>query len=139
MTLTLNLDPHLEQQLRQEAARLGVGPDDFVRQTLSERLQQSNSLPPHVSAEESELLERIDLGLSQQQWARYHDLVTKLQDELMTPGERDELISLTDRIEAANVRRLHALIELSGLRGVPLEQLMSELGVSPNSGGGDNA
>lgn len=134
MTLTLNLDPHLEQQLRQEAARLGVGPDDFVKQTLSERLRQSSSLPPHLSAQESNLLERIDLGLSQQEWARYHDLAAKLQDELIAPDERDELIALTDRIEEANVRRLQALIELSRLRGVPLKQLMSDLGVFPHTG-----
>jgi hypothetical protein len=71
MTLTLNLDPHLEQHLRREAARLGVGPDDYIMQALRERLRESSPLPPHLSAQEAELLERIDLGLSQEQWARF--------------------------------------------------------------------
>ena len=134
MTLTLELNPQLEEQLRREAARLGLGPDDYVVRALSDRLKCSQPPVPHLTAKESSLLEQIDLGLTQRDWARYHELTAKLHDETMSPEEHAELITLTDRIEANNVRRLKALIELSSLRGVPLEQLMRELGIFPQAG-----
>lgn len=138
MTLTLKLDPQLEEQLRQEAARLGVGADDYAVRAISERLRQSQPLPPHLNAQESHLLERINLGLSQQEWARYHVLSERLQDEAIEPDERDEFVTLADRIEANNVLRLQALIELSRLRCIPLEQLMRDLGIRPLDSGDGN-
>lgn len=133
MTLTVNLDPQIEQQLRDEAARLGVGPDDYILQALRDRLRQSAPLAPHLTAGEAALLAQIQLGLSQQQWARFYALLNKLEDESLAPQEREEFVALNDRIEQANAGRLEALAELSQLRGVPIEQLMNELGIVPHA------
>lgn len=132
MTLTLNLDPHVEQQLRQEARRLGLQPDDYVLEAIRERLRQSAPLPPHLAAREAELLSQIQLGLSQQQWARFYHLAEKLQDESLAPSEREEFLALNDQIEKANARRMEALAELSRLRRAPIEQVMVELGIGPH-------
>lgn len=132
MTLTLNLDPQVEQQLRQEAQRLGVGADDYVLQAIRERLRQSAPRPPHLGAREADLLGQIQLGLSQEQWARFHTLADKLEHRSLAPQEREEFVALSDRIEQANARRFEALVELSQLRGVPIEQVMIQLGISPH-------
>lgn len=131
MTLTLNLDPQIEQQLRQEAQRRGLQPDDYILEAIRERLRQSAPLPPHLAAREAALLGRMDLGLSQEQWARFHTLARKLEDGSFAPLEREEFVSLNNRIEKANARRLEALAELSGLRRLPIEQVMAELGIAP--------
>ena len=39
MTLTLNLRPELEAQVQQEAAKEGVAPEEFIVQTLEQRIQ----------------------------------------------------------------------------------------------------
>ena len=133
MTLTLNLDPQIEQQLRQEAQRLGLQPNDYVLEAVRERLRQSAPLPQQVAGREAALLGRIDLGLSQEQWARFHALARRLEDGALDPIELEEFVALNDRIEEANARRLEALAELSELRRVPIEQVMTELGIAPHA------
>lgn len=39
MTITLELTPELERQLRQEAARLGLAPDAYIIEVVQERLR----------------------------------------------------------------------------------------------------
>ena len=49
-------------------------------------------------------------------WTRYHMLIDKRHAETMTPEEQQELIALSDQIEAINVQRMTYLIELAQLR-----------------------
>jgi hypothetical protein len=79
---------------------------------------------------ESDLLKEINLGVSTDTWAEYHALIAKRQAETLTDEEQQQLISISDRLEAANVRRMKALIELSELRGQDLSTVMQELGIS---------
>jgi hypothetical protein len=79
---------------------------------------------------ESELLKEINLGVSTDTWTEYHHLIAKRQAENLTDGEQQQLIEISDRLEAANVRRMKALIELANLRGQSLDTVMQELEIS---------
>jgi hypothetical protein len=133
MTLTVELPPELEAQLRAEAARAGQDPDTFIRSTLQERLRPSNhrpqALPPHLKRSEAELLQKINQGLPSELWERYHELVARRRAETLTPEEHARLIEVSDQIEAANARRIALLVELAGLRQTTLEALMDQLGI----------
>jgi hypothetical protein len=80
--------------------------------------------------EESDLLKEINLGVSTDTWTEYHTLIAKRQAENLTDEEQEKLIEISDRLEAANVRRMQALIELAELRGQSLSTVMQELGIS---------
>jgi hypothetical protein len=137
MTVTIDLEPELEARLRAEAARQGLDPGALVRSALEERLRtaDANGARP-LTATESELLQNINLGLSQETWQRYHELAGKRTAETLSPPEHVELLALTHRIEEANARRLAHLVELARLRGVTLDEVVRELGISPASPNG---
>src|SRR4051812_34244143 len=84
MTVTIDLEPELEARLRAEAARQGLDPGALVRSALEERLRAAgaNGARP-LTARESELLQNINLGLSQETWQRYHDLAGKRTAETL--------------------------------------------------------
>jgi hypothetical protein len=128
MSITVNMAPELEKRLRVEAAKVGLDPGTYIVYTLEERLAVQEEVP-RLSKAETDLLQNINLGLSQENWVRYHELKAKRDDETLTSEEQSELIALADEIERANVKRVKYLVELSRLRNVPLEKLMSDLGI----------
>lgn len=131
MTLTIDLKPELEARLRAEAARHGVDAQAFVLRALEERLGHAGGAATALSAKEAELLAQVSLGMPADVWRRYHALVGKRDDAILTPAEHAELIELSDRIEEANARRVGPLVELARLRGVTLAELMAHLGITP--------
>ena len=135
MSITVELAPDLEQQLRQAAANSGLEPDVYIVEVLRARLQQQQqtSSTPQLSATESQLLLRINHSLSGIEWTRYHHLVAKRQSETLSADEQQELIALSDQIEIANANRIDALIELARLRNVSLDVVMGDLGLQPPS------
>ena len=78
-------------------------------------------------------MQKINRSLSQIEWERYDQLLAKRHAETLTPDEIDELIALSDQIEAANVRRIKYLAELSRLRGTTIGALIDELGIKPKA------
>lgn len=86
---------------------------------------------PMLPQREAELLEQINQGLQEETQQRYDALQIKLQAELITPEEHQELLSLIETVEAATGERLEALVELSKLREVSLDVLMEQLGLEP--------
>ncbi len=121
--IALKLAPELEAQVRDAAARRGVAADEFVAAAVEEKVQSSQS--------EAELFRQVQLGLPEAMWQRYHELIEKRRDEVIETAELDELIEITDAIEAANARRMRALGDLSKLRGTTLDAVMFELGITP--------
>ena len=83
----------------------------------------------HLPERESELLQRIGAGLPEDVQNRYDELQKKLLAEQITPDEHQELLSLIEIVENADAERLKYLIELSQLRKVSLDELMSQLGI----------
>jgi hypothetical protein len=79
---------------------------------------------------ELELLKEINIGISAKIWEEFHALEVKRKAMILTEEEHEKLIEINDSIESANFKRLTALVELAGIRGKSLPEVMSELGIS---------
>jgi len=77
--------------------------------------------------EELELIDEILNGLSKKLLARYKKLSLKLLREENTEEERQELIGLSDQIEAFGVERLRNLIKLSKSWHLSVTEVMDKL------------
>jgi hypothetical protein len=128
-TIALELTLELERQLQDEAAKLGIDPRHYILNTLSLHFGLVQRQPSFLDRAETELLQKINIGLSQQTWERYRDLIVKRRGETLSDREHVELIEISDRVEQANSRRIEALIELAKLRNSSLTALMQELGI----------
>jgi hypothetical protein len=127
--ITLDLSPEIETQLREEAAKQGLDPEQYILATLHHRLAIPKKTSRHLSAAEAELLQHINLGLSADLWHEYHTLIDKRQAETLTLLEQQRLIELSDQLEALNVRRMQALVQLAALWQQPLDDVMGALGI----------
>ncbi len=132
MTVTIELDAEIEEQLHEQAAASGTTAESFVVESVVDRLNRLRHRPaPPVgkglSAEESRLMLEINRGLSEATWLRHRELNQKRRDEVIAVDELAELQSLNDIIEADRVRRLEWVAELAKLRGVTFDSLMTQL------------
>ena len=82
-----------------------------------------------MTAEESDLLERINRGLPAAIEQRSRELDARRRAGTLTPAEHEELLRLIEQIEAAQVERLENLVALAEFRGTSLPKLMDELGL----------
>jgi hypothetical protein len=132
MTLTIEISPELESQVREQAAQQGLGADEYVvnvlRQYLRETERPKTSCLPET---EARLLAQINEGFPPDWWQRYNELTEKRRAETLTPEEQATLIGLSDQIEELNARRIQHLIELARLRQTSLPELMEQLGIKP--------
>ena len=130
MTLTIDITPQLESQLRKAAAKQGLDASEYVINTLQEHLRHAqNDGTPHLTEREFCLLQQINLGLPEETWQHYHELIAKRRAETLTPDEQATLIEISDQIEKLNVNRVKHLVELARLRKVSLSALMQQLGI----------
>jgi hypothetical protein len=107
-------------------------PQEEFEQFLAKLLSiKARERAPVLSERESELLLKINEGLSPTDAKRMKELIAKRQSYTITEAELQELIHLTDEAERLNVERLKHLIELAHLRNVTLDQLMDQLGLRP--------
>lgn len=138
MTITIEINPEIERQLQYAAARAGVAPETYVLGLLQQDLRRATEdrkVDRNLPRQEAVLLRKINRSLSQIQWERYDQLLAKRRIEALTPEELDELISLSDQIETANVRRIKYLTELARLRNTTVSALIAELGITPRNHG----
>lgn len=84
----------------------------------------------HLSARESELLLRINQGTPNELRERFNQLRVKREAGSITDEEYAELTTVYAKIEELHAERMTALGDLALLRGVPLDQLMKQLGIS---------
>ena len=82
---------------------------------------------PCLSADESELFQQINEPLPTELQRRFDELVSKRDACTLSVAEHDELLQLTERVEAANVARVAALTKLAAVRNVSLRELMKQL------------
>ena len=128
MTLVIELPAEKEAQLQQAAVAEGVDISTFVRDALEERLRQRVAVRP---PSEAQLLAQISEGFPDSFWSRYRTLIARRRAETLTPKEQQELIALSERLEARSVERLVSLTELARRRDVSVRTLMDELGLHP--------
>ena len=129
MIITLEIPPEFEAHLRKEAQKADLDTDEYIINMLREHLQKDQDQTPYLSSTESELLGKINLGLSPESWQRYRKLIDKCLAETLTNAEQAELIQLSDQIEKANAKRMEHLVELARLRGKSLQEVMKDLGI----------
>ena len=105
MTLTIELPPEVEQQVREEAERAGLDLGEYVARTLAQQFTPARPAPASLSAAETELLREINQGFPAEFWQRYRLLIAKRRAEQLSSVEQGELIRMSDQVEEANVRR----------------------------------
>ena len=106
--------------------------NDYVLNAVQECLQRDQKNDTLVlGIKESQLLQKIDQGISPETWQRYHELIEKRRQETLTPEELEQLIQLSDQLEQLNAKRMGALVKLAQFRQIPLRSLMKQLGITP--------
>ncbi|CCI02114.1 MAG: STAS/SEC14 domain-containing protein [Microcystis sp.] len=86
---------------------------------------------PSLSKDETELLLKINQGLSQDNQGRYQLLINKRNEENLTEQEYQELLKLSDQMEIHQTQRLEYLAQLAQLRQISLTDLMTQLSIKP--------
>lgn len=127
MSITVELPEALEHQLREEAARNGVSLKHHILERLGDKSEQDD----FAALTEAELLQKINLGIEEQEWARFHVLVGLRKSGHINEAAQQELTALTNKIESANADRAPYLAALARLRNTTLPQLMEDLGLTP--------
>ena len=102
--------------------------EQFVRRLFALKASEET---PCLSERETELLLAINQGLPIPTRRRLNKLIRKRQSYTITEAELRELRQLTDQIEKSDAERLKNLIELANLRCVPVDDLISQLGLKP--------
>lgn len=131
MSISIKLPPELEEKLLESASEAGMDVNQYVLEILEGQLQPGASKGGGKAERESELLEKITLGIPVATWKRYNYLKDLRDREQLDPEEHAELIRISDQIEEANTERMKYLVELAKLRNVPLRELMETLGIKP--------
>jgi hypothetical protein len=102
--------------------------DAFIERAFSLR---SKPKPSTLSTQETELISRINRGLSEELSKRYGRLRQRLKKKLLTADEHQELLELTREAESRDADRAAALLELAKMRNVPVRILMKQMGIKP--------
>ena len=120
-------------QSRQKAARLAM------QLALSKALRQERSGRKtqfaRLSKKESDLLTRINRGLTTERQNRYLELRDKRENETLAANEEAELLQIVEELENIWIDRLQALITLAKLRKTTPQQVMNQLQIEPVSNG----
>lgn len=127
MSIMIELEPELERRVVEEAQKKGMPTEQYILKTLESHLEKEGLMVQ--VCDETTLLEQIATGLSTSEWRHYHELQEKRCAESLTSIENRDLIALSDRIEALNVRRMAALSALAQRRNSTLESVMRGLGI----------
>lgn len=130
MEMTIQIPSEMEADLAAEAEKSGVDPSGFIQQLLKRRLRPAQSAPT-LSDREAELLQQIDVGISQDRMERHVCLIEKLRVGSISEEELIEHRQTSLELERLNVQRARALSELAQLRGIGLEALTEQLQITP--------
>ncbi len=112
-----------------------VGVAELETPDLEQFLQKIGRLvarrkSPSLSERETVLLQAINQSSNIALQNRYSILSKKQNSGMVTDGEHEELLTLIDKLEVLQAKRLENLIELSQLRGISLEILMQNLNLN---------
>ncbi|MCY7346634.1 MAG: hypothetical protein LH614_10495 [Pyrinomonadaceae bacterium] len=104
--------------------------EDFVKKVLVfQAKERTNNLPDA----ETRLLKSIYRIFPSDKLARLKQLRAKTEAGDLSETEYEELAALSDSLEEFHARRMKKLAELSKLRGLGLEETMSQVGIKfPN-------
>ena len=115
MSMTITLPGKLEDLFKAAAQREGVPVEALVVRQL----------------EESELLWRIRIIAPEDETCELHKLLRKQKAGTLADIERERLLALIDAREQLAAQRMEDLGALAKLRGLPVRELMNQLGIRP--------
>lgn len=121
-TVQLNR-PELLEAIRQ------LAPDEFDAFLESALSLRNRPHTGRLSAQESRLIQRINLGIPEKISDRYDELTRKRKRRTLAEDEQTELLQLTDQIERRDAERAADLLELARARRVPIRTLMKQMGI----------
>ena len=85
---------------------------------------------PHLTSEETRMLEQIHHAIPTDVQARFADLLDKRDALTLTDAGYSELLHLTNVIENLEAKRVLLLGELARYRSATLEQVMRDMGMN---------
>ncbi len=130
MHLTIELPYDLETQLRVQAQQKGKALNQYITGLIQEKINSPKPATSTLTAEETRLFKIINKGFSDDFWTKLNSLNKKRQEFTLAESERQELIEMTEALDAVNLERMKALIELSTIRQIDLDILMNQLGLN---------
>ena len=98
----------------------------FIAQIMALHAHRSVSIGPLA---EADLIHLIKNAIPPAVQRRYDELKGKRRAETLTPAEHDEFLRLIELVEQIDAQRVQYLAQLARLRGVTLEQVMTDLGI----------
>jgi hypothetical protein len=116
------------------ASRLGKQDFDYFFKKLSV-LYAQRSNAPFISIQESELLEKINIGFPEAKWERLKYLDKKMETSNLNDKESIESLKLATAYEKYSVDRLQLLIKLASIKNVSLDVLITDLGINARPNG----
>ena len=126
--LTMKVDAHLSiDDLVKAAEHLSLS--DLETLTTQVLALSEQRKAPGLSANEADLLLKINQGLSDDLQKRYTELVVARKIETLIEAEHAELKSLTNQVEQQNAKRTAYLSDLACLRETSLTALLEDLGI----------
>jgi hypothetical protein len=128
--ITLTLPDGIARQVREVADLTQRGLEEILLEWL-DRGRLHLTPPPATETTEAQLLQRINLGFTEDWWTSYRALIADRQAEIITETDLTQLVAMSEALEMANVKRMVAISELADLRNCSIEQVMTDLGLGP--------
>lgn len=125
----MNMQP-VVSEIIESAARLGAEDFENLFSKLAILRVRRNGTPS-MSKAESEILEQINQGFSNDKWKRLQFLDWKLETGELDEAEALESLHLAEAYEQYTLQRLQLLIRLAALRNMTLDEVMTQLKVTP--------
>ncbi len=84
---------------------------------------------PHLSTQETSLLEVINFRRPPEAQARFDFLLKRMRSNRITRKEHIELLTMTDASEQFAADRVQAVMDLAALRGLTFDEMWKQLGL----------
>ena len=84
---------------------------------------------PHLSTQETALLEIINFRRPPEAQARFDFLLKRMRSNRITRKEHAELLTMTDASEQFAADRVQAVMDLAALRGLTFDEIWKQLGL----------
>ncbi len=110
---------------------VNLSESEFERLIASAKKLRQKSVKSQAEREVNLIKKVNDAVLSDDEHQRFYELVDKRRDENISENELNELIILTEKSEALNVKRLKYLVEIASIRNKSLREVMKELEIFP--------
>jgi hypothetical protein len=118
-----NPDELIEEIKRLEDAELKM----FMERVWLVRAERSVA---HLNGTETKLLSQINESLLESEQLEITVLNKKMEHETLSETERLQLISLHQKAEALQTRRLEAVLHLAEIQGITPKQMLEKLGIA---------